>query len=277
MLLRWNAMKMNALAYASIDQLSLVRVRLEPCHIQEPHDYVMEAAPVERFVYIVRGVVCFSLENGQLFAGDRDMVYLPRDTAYRSAWNTDADYMVVDLLLQDDQGQDIRFGDEAGVLFNDVHQVYDGLLAELAEKADASGPFDWLERLSLTFKLLCEMARDTNREELDMQNRAIKAGLTYLENNYTGNYSVEFLAELCSMSEVSFRRNFVACKGMSPVEYRNRLRVQRAVELLKHGGLTVAEVAEQVGIPDLKYFGKLFKRYVGITPRELKNSVPDEQ
>lgn len=159
-------------------------------------------------------------------------------------------------------------------MFHDTHCVYDGLLSELARKADANGPFDWLERLSLTFKLLCEMARDTNREELDLQNRAIKAGLTYLENNYTRDFPVEFLAELCAMSVVSFRRNFAACKGMSPVEYRNRLRIQRAVELLKHSGFTVAEVAEQVGIPDLKYFGKLFKRHVGLTPRELKNRVP---
>ena len=266
MLLRWNAMKMNALAYASIDQLSLVRVRLEPCHIQEPHDYVMEAAPVERFVYIVRGVVCFSLENGQLFAGDRDMVYLPRDTAYRSAWNTDADYMVVDLLLQDDQGQDIRFGDEAGVLFNDVHQVYDGLLAELAEKADASGPFDWLERLYLIFKLLCEMARDTNRAELDGEAQKIQPGLTYLHSSFAEDLPVDQLAAMCSLSPASFRRSFFACKGMSPVEYRNRLRIRKAAELLKNGQITVGEAAEQVGIRDIKYFGKLFKRYTGYNP-----------
>lgn len=268
---------MNALAHAAIDQLALVRLRLERCEVPAQHRYKMLPAPVERFVYITKGSACFSLQEEKLSAGSRDMVYLPGDTAYDSQWLEDSYFVVVDILLQDAQGRTIRFDEVPSVLFHDTHGVYDGLLSELARKADVNGPFDWLERLSLTFKLLCEMARDTNREELDMQNRAIKAGLTYLENNYTGNYSVEFLAELCSMSEVSFRRNFVACKGMSPVEYRNRLRVQRAVELLKHGGLTVAEVAEQVGIPDLKYFGKLFKRYVGITPRELKNSVPDEQ
>ena len=51
-------------------------------------------------------------------------------------------FVVVDLLLRDGEGQDIRFGDVPCVLFHDTHGVYDGLLAELAQKAEADGPFD---------------------------------------------------------------------------------------------------------------------------------------
>ena len=42
------------------------------------------------------------------------------------------------------------------------------------------------------------------------------------------------------------------------------------VVLLDTAGVT--EAAEQVGINDLKYFGKLFKRYAGVTPRTIKNN-----
>lgn len=77
---------------------------------------------------------------------------------------------------------------------------------------------------------------------------------------------------VCCISESVFRRLFFACKGMSPVDYRNRLRVKKASELLQSGSFTVAEAAEQVGINDLKYFGKLFKRYAAVTPRTIKNN-----
>ena len=60
------------------------------------------------------------------------------------------------------------------------------------------------------------------------------------------------------------------CKRVTPEEYRNRLRIRRASELLKTGKYTVAEAAEQVGIRDIKYFGKLFRRYTGINPSPLK-------
>lgn len=263
-------MKMDSLAHAAIDQLELVSLRLEPCTVKAMHRYEMQPAPVERFIYITQGEVCFFLKDGALNAGARDMVYLPRDTAYHSQWLSEAGFVVVDLLLRGADGQDIRFGDGPCVLFHDTHCVYDGLLAELADKAEVNGPFDWLERLSLCFKLLCEMARDTNREELDDNQRRIKEGLAYLESNYCVDFPVDVLAEMCSLSPASFRRMFLACKGMSPVEYRNRLRIRKAAELLRSGRYTVGEAAEQVGIRDIKYFGKLFRRYTGINPGTLK-------
>lgn len=269
-------MIMSALAHASIDRLQLVSLRIEPAEVPAQHQYTMRPAPVERFVYVTRGEVCFSLDQGKLHAGQRDMVYLPRDTAYHSQWLQDSSFMVIDLLLKDSEGQDIRFEDAPRVLFHDNHNVYDGLLKELAAKADASGPFDWLERLSLSFKLLCEMARDTNRSELDEQNLRIQSALRFLDNNFTDDISVEALAKMCSLSLSTFRRIFSSAKGISPVEYRNRLRVRKATELLKSGRYTVAEAAEAVGIGDIRYFCKLFKRYIGMSPGALKRTFDPE-
>ena len=266
-------MKMESLAYAEVGQLTLVNLQLSACHVPARHQYVMHPAPVERFIYITKGLVCFFLGQDTMQANSRDMVYLPRDTAYRSQWYEDADFVVVDILLQDSSGQDIRFGECPGVLFHDSHLVYDSLLAELAQKADAAGPFDWLERLSLCFKLLCQMARDTNRQELDENRKQIQNALTYLENNYISDFPVDSLARMCSLSPASFRRLFFSCKGISPVDYRNRLRIRRAAELLRSGKYTVGEAAELVGIRDITYFGKLFKRYMGMSPGILKKGI----
>ena len=270
-------MKMNALAYAAIDQLSLVNLRIEPCRVNASHEYIMRPAPVERFVYILEGRVNFSFQLGALAAGALDMVYLPRDIAYRSRWMEDARFMVVDMSLRDSAGQDIRFGDDPCVLFHDTHRVYDGLLTDLAHKADAKGPFDWLERLSLCFKLLCDMARDTNKKELDEDRSLIKEGVDYLERNLSCDCSVDSLASLCNLSPSAFRRIFQKSKGMSPVKYRNRLRIRKATELLRSGAYTVGEVAEQVGVADVKYFGKLFKQYTGMNPSELKKGGIQDQ
>jgi len=119
-------------------------------------------------------------------------------------------------------------------------------------------------------KLLCQIARDTNRSELDAQKGMIKVGITYLQNNYAEDIPVEQLAQMCGLSVGSFRRIFSQCMGISPVKYRNKLRMEKAAELLKGGGCTVGEAAEAVGISDIKYFGKLFKTYTGTTPGEFK-------
>lgn len=263
-------MKMMDLAHACISQLSLLELRITTYTRPAEHQYIMRPAPVERFVYIIKGKGLFFLNDKQLQAGDRDMVYLPGETAYRSHWPVDSEFMVIDLLLHDAGGDPIRFEEAPGILFHDAHGSYRGLLEELAAKSDATGPFDWLERLSLSFKLLCEMARDTNRSALDAQNRKINPGVSYLKNNYTEDFPIDRLAQMCGLSTGRFRRIFSECLGMTPVEYRNKLRMQKAVELLKSGSYTVGEAAELVGISDIKYFSKLFKRYTGVTPSIVK-------
>ncbi len=263
-------MKMNALAHASVNQLALIDLRIISCTVPAGHRFEMLSAPIDRFVYVTKGKACFFFGNRQFNAGMQDMVYLPCEIAYHSEWPEEAEFMVVDLLLHNAEGAPIRFGDFPNVLFHDAHGAYFGLLAELAEKADTNGPFDWLERLSLSFKFLCEIARDTNRTALDEHSRKIKEGLTYLEHNFTKDFSVDQLAKMCCLSPGSFRRNFLECVGMTPVEYRNKLRIQKAVALLKTGEYTVGETAEAVGIGDIKYFSKLFKRYAGVTPRAIK-------
>lgn len=263
-------MKMNALVHASISKLSLVDVRIDPCKVPSQHQYIMSPAPIERFVYIVKGSANFFVENKEFNANRLDMVYLPSNIYYKSKWLEDSEFMVIDLLLHDIDGRPIYFDEKPGVLFHDTHNVYRGLLEELAAIAEANGPFDWLERISLSFKLLCEIARDTNRTQLDEHIQKIKPALTYLEHNFSLDFSTEDLAKMCCISIGNFRRSFFECMGVSPVEYRNELRIQKAVNLLKSKKYTVSEVAEAVGISDVKYFGKLFKRYTGTTPKTIK-------
>ncbi|MBN1554437.1 MAG: helix-turn-helix domain-containing protein [Phycisphaerae bacterium] len=56
--------------------------------------------------------------------------------------------------------------------------------------------------------------------------------------------------------------------GVTPVEFLNRLRVERAVALLRDGR-SVKETAEEVGFSDAFYFSKVFKRIRGVPPSEI--------
>ena len=262
-------MKMDDFAYTAVERLAVVNLRIESTKVPENHRFKMEPADVERFVYIMDGEVCFSVADGELRATCRDMVYLPRNTAYSSKWLSESEFVVVDLSLCDADGKGISFGDAPSVLFRDEFCVYDGLLKNLAEKAEETDPFNWLERTSLCLKLLCDMARDTKMTETDKDFK-IRNAVIYLENNFTKDFSVEDLAKMCFLSPTSFRRLFFEYKGMSPVDYRNTLRIRRAAELLKSGKYNASEAAEKVGISDGKYFGKLFSRYIGTTPGAFK-------
>jgi len=57
--------------------------------------------------------------------------------------------------------------------------------------------------------------------------------------------------------------------GLSPVEYRNRLRLSRAREMLLSGSQSIAAIAAEVGFPDANYFSRIFRVTFGISPRRF--------
>ncbi len=263
-------MKIDDLAYNAAERLAVVNLRIECCSVQKSHRYLMNPEPTERFVYITGGSVRFSLGEKELCASARDMIYLPRNTGYLSEWFEKSDFVVVDLALGDADGREISFGDEPSILFRDKFCIYDGLLRELADKTEDKDPFNWLERTSLCLKLICEMARDTKQGESDGKYSPIKNAITYIESNFAKDFSIDDLAKMSYLSPANFRRLFFECKGTSPVDFRNTLRIRRGAELLKSGKYNISEVAERVGISDVKYFGKLFAKYMGTTPGNFK-------
>ena len=94
----------------------------------------------------------------------------------------------------------------------------------------------------------------------------LKDAVRYLEEHYWENFKMSFLAEKFNLSESHFRKLFKGFTGLSPVEYRNGLRVEHAKELLSRNTASVAEVARAVGIEDQFYFSRIFKEAEGVSP-----------
>lgn len=100
---------------------------------------------------------------------------------------------------------------------------------------------------------------------------AFKNVLTYIENHYGSEISLEDLADVADMNPNYFCRFFKNMTGKTPIDYLNYFRIEKACAKLAEGSKTVAQVAESCGYNDCGYFIKVFKRYKGVTPsRYLK-------
>ena len=84
-----------------------------------------------------------------------------------------------------------------------------------------------------------------------------------MENRPLASY-----AALCGIAEAYFRSLFTAHYGVSPVEYRNRLRISYARALMDHCGLTIADAARAAGFSSASYFCRLYKKTTGMSPGE---------
>jgi len=114
-----------------------------------------------------------------------------------------------------------------------------------------------------------------NASEADLiQNRRtekIAPGVLMLKQRLRENIPVEVLAQECSLSVSAFRKLFVACYGMAPIQYRNQLRIQHARLLLqKEESLSVEEIAEAVGFQNISYFCRQYKKFTGERPKQAR-------
>ncbi len=260
-------MMIDQLAYRPVDQIQLNYLRLKIFH-SLCRTNKMPSAGYLRVIYIFRGTGQFRVAGKTQEAQERSLVYIPRDEEYQSTWLTESEFAVMDIDLRDQDGKALSLGDEAGVLFRDEHHLYEGNFRAIAEAEEDDAPYRWMERISLALRLYCEIARDRVIRQEGPHSPRIYNALVYLENNYAQNTPVEELARMCALSLSSFRKLFFEAKGMPPVDYRNALRVRRAAELLR-SGMKVGEAASAVGVEDVKYFSKLFRRYTGMPPSHM--------
>ena len=96
-----------------------------------------------------------------------------------------------------------------------------------------------------------------------------RALLWVAENYQSSNPVAQMLAET-GLSERSFQRRFRAVTGLSPMEYVHALRLEEAKQMLEVERESVEAIALEVGYEDASFFGRLFKRHVGMTPVQYR-------
>lgn len=115
-------------------------------------------------------------------------------------------------------------------------------------------------------------AQDPSQEELHTQtNRIVDNAKDYIEQNY--NRKGLTIHEVAKENHVSpnylsylFKKN----TGYNLWEYVIKLRMEESKALILNTDLRRYEIAERVGYESPEHFSKIFKKYFGISPSELK-------
>ena len=92
-----------------------------------------------------------------------------------------------------------------------------------------------------------------------------------LEKEYNRELDLKYIANKIGYNASYISKVFSREAGETITDYMNRIRLKKAKQfLLDHPDLKVYEIAHLSGYPDKIYFQKLFKKTVGLTPREYR-------
>ncbi len=104
----------------------------------------------------------------------------------------------------------------------------------------------------------------------------IETAKEYIQNNYSKDISLDDVSRVVNISPYYFSKIFKEDTGENFIEYLTGIRINRAKELLDTTELSMKEICCMVGYADPNYFSRSFKKNVGVTPTEYKESGKEE-
>jgi len=109
------------------------------------------------------------------------------------------------------------------------------------------------------------MAMKISRPEIEVLKK-------YIAEHMEENISLEEAARVCGISRTYFSSLFKKETGEHFSDYLNRVKMEKARELILLKNMRSSEAAYHVGIVDESYFSKLFRKYLGVNPSQLKKN-----
>jgi len=143
---------------------------------------------------------------------------------------------------------------------------YEALFKKLFQQPTMEKTLNWLQEVSLM--IIHHMSRKRDRHTT-----LIQQIVAYVRTNYQAPHSLKTLSYRFDISAPYLGRLFREETGESFPSWLNRLRIDKAEELMRTTGLTVTQIALKTGYPNPNYFYSLFKKHRGVNPGEYMNSL----
>lgn len=226
--------------------------------------YLRTKRPDHGLLYVEKGQINFYFNNNCISATEGDIIFLPKGTNYEAEFII-GDDAVFDLLINFDHLTDAKlFGFmQPTLILKDTSKL---LLSDFSAVAQSFKQNDHvLLTLSLFLKLLHGIIKfKDGSKKYDY----LKKAATLLYEN--PQLSVDDLCKAVNKSRSVIQKDFNAIYGLSPIQYKNKARLNRAKQLLITTDTPISEIAELLCFYDAAYFCKCFEKNVGLSPSTFR-------
>ena len=224
---------------------------------------------VNGFLLIDRGSCHYEWHNGSSDLSKGGLIYLAIGSRkVITVTEKPFSYYNINFTMTDiSDGEQIIFDANPIVISNFASEmIFDYCRAMLASTMSRNGIFK-------STSLLCDLFHTILMHHTIKSDSRIISAVEYIERNYTENIDIEYLSNMCYLSQAHFFRLFKNEMRMSPIEYKNKLKLERAKALLTEDECSVSEVADILGFESVYYFSRFFKKYTGTPPSEYTSFI----
>ena len=127
-------------------------------------------------------------------------------------------------------------------------------------------------------KYCIELAGSIGHEQGHENSKLISEILSYIESNYTDPMiSLAAVADIFSITEIYLSRLFKEQTGENFSKFIERLRMEKAQDMLAKTDMRGADISQAVGYNYVQVFNRVYKRNFGKTPSEIQKAKPHEK
>ncbi|MBE6644186.1 MAG: helix-turn-helix domain-containing protein [Ruminococcaceae bacterium] len=262
-------------AYADMKD-SLFDVKLKSCG----HIFAKNGRRIKRpsgrddwlLFYVAKGTEHFNLGDG-INAPEGSFVFFKPSEPQEHVYNGEQTAEFYYIHFTAPKGFAL-FGFESSRIYKttpslEINEMFEDIIKELQAKDCC------YEKICIAkfFNIVCLLERMTQSARRKPKKHAdeILAIIQMMNKEYGANHTLSDYAEMARMSKFYFIRAFKEITGSSPLEYRAKIRLKKAAELLSSSNMTVGEITSHIGFNSQNYFCDAFKKHYGLSPTEYRN------
>lgn len=243
---------MQDLRFGGKSRLELQHVGLLMLARRKGHNYEYKnGKKLHSFLFVEKGEMeyFFPEKNKTLSARRGDLLFLPKKMPYKASYLEEDTR--IKILLFDLDGSLSPLPDSPFLIRDGAAEPIFSLLTP----KESRNPFFLSARIC---DVLC--LTEKAAEPVPKKFQRLLPALKEMRQNFSESKKISYYAELCRLSEPHFRRLFREYTRLSPVEYRNRLRLEEAVRRIDSGEFTVEEAARLSGFQNMSFFYRLLSK-----------------
>ena len=234
---------------------------------------IFDIRPGDIFLYSTNEFHCITDIFAQSDGGHMELLNLHFQPSF--VWSVGNDYLKNDY-LRIFFARNKNFTNRLDRTNPAVKKIADLMLSIKSEFENKGYDYD-VEIKSMILQLIILIHRSfpvTEENSVAVPNQLferIENAINYMDLNYCSNISLTEIAKKAFMSKAYFCTVFKSMNGLTPWEYINIKRINKATDLLKSTNDSILSIATQCGYNNSANFNKIFKQITGSTPREIRH------
>jgi len=282
----------DVISYADFKSIQFQILYNRSMRFSMQYENIYHAPPLGKelssFCLVLSSNVTFTTEDGIVTAAPGDFLYMPDGIQYSSHWigNPEIEYISTFFRLtgtkqsegtsDSDMLKRLSRPIDQQIAFQNIKEMGGYQMQKQMEELQTlqrRNPQDLLQALSVLYGIFSQVYPYLKMRKKKKHPEALEPALAYIDANFTLNEPIGAYAKMCHMSESHFYHLFQQHLKVTPIEYRNTLRIRQAAKLLRETNQSIELIGSMMGFESSIYFRRVFKALYGVTPSHFRKNA----